>query len=142
MISPLLLLCLYIVFWPSPAWAVQAHGGAEGLISHQIGHLLFIIGMAFLLFRVHSGRLVGLGWREFKWFICLILLWNCLTFSGHWMRELVDTGKFLKTNSHIAGFQVTNTFDFIFYLTRLDHILLVPAFLFLFLALKRWGQTP
>ena len=28
-----------------PVYAVQGHGGSEGLVSHQVGHILFISGM-------------------------------------------------------------------------------------------------
>ncbi len=133
--------CLYASFWTTPAWAVQTHGGAEGLVSHQVGHILFFIGMVFLLVRQHQSRLTGPGWREFKVFLILVILWNCLTFIGHWFREVVDMDKFVQDNGHMVGYQITNTFDLIFYITRLDHILLVPAFLFLLMALRRWGQS-
>ncbi len=138
---PFFLPCLFIMFWPSTVWAVQAHGGAEGLVSHQLGHVLFIIGTVFLLSRMYFRHFRGPGWQEFKGFLWLLLFWNCLTFSGHWMREIVNTDKFIKANSHIVDFHATNIFDFIFYLTRLAHLLLVPAFLLLLIALKRWEQT-
>lgn len=136
------LLWLNGMLWATPAWAVQAHGGTEGLVSHQIGHVLFFVSMIFLLVQQHLRRLVGPGWREFKVFVILVILWNCLTFVGHWLREFVDMGKFVQDNGHTIGYQITNTFDFIFYLTRLDHILLVPAFLFLLMALRNWDQSP
>lgn len=134
-------LWIYVMLWVTPAWAVQTHGGTEGLVSHQIGHILFFIGMVFLLVQQYHSRLTGPGWREFKVFLMLVVLWNCLTFVGHWLREVVDMGKFVQDNGHTVGYQVTNTFDLIFYLTRLDHILLVPAFLFLLMALRRWDQV-
>ncbi len=123
-----------------PANAVQAHGGSEGLITHQVGHILFFIGMIFLLIQQTRIKLTGAGWPEFKVFIWLILCWNCLAFTGHWMNEVMDKGKYIKADGQTIGFQVANIFDFIFYLTRLDHILLVPAFYFLLLALKRWSH--
>ncbi len=132
-------LCLCL--WPTPAWAVQAHGGAEGLVSHQIGHILFFIGLLSLLIRLYQRRLSDAGWREFKVFLWLMILWNILTFSGHWMREIVVMDKFIKGNGHIAGFQATSTFDLIFYATRLDHIFLVPALCFLLMALRRWDHA-
>lgn len=135
------LLCLYVLSRATPAWAVQAHGGSEGLIAHQVGHILFFIGMIFLLIRQHRRNLTGSGWREFKIFLWLIILWNILTFSGHWMREVMDLGKLITIDKHIIGLQAMTPFDFIFYLTRLDHLVLVPAFLFLLIALKRWDNA-
>lgn len=123
-----------------PAFAVQQHGGAEGLVSHQIGHILFISGMIYLLYRVYHNRMTGPGWFEFKGFLWLIILWNILTFSGHWMRELVQSERFLKEGTQITAFTITDSFDALFYLTRLDHLLLVPSFLFLFFALHKWSR--
>ncbi|NIP99244.1 MAG: hypothetical protein GWO19_01335, partial [Nitrospinaceae bacterium] len=54
--------CLAIVFAATPVWAVQTHGGSEGLVAHQIGHLLFVLGMIYLLVRIHSMQLRGRGW--------------------------------------------------------------------------------
>ena len=123
-----------------PVYAVQQHGGAEGLVSHQIGHILFISGMSYLLYRVYHSRITGKGWLEFKSFLWLIILWNILTFAGHWMREIVNSEKFIKQGPHVTAFTITDTFDAFFYLTRLDHLLLVPSFILLFLALKKWRR--
>ena len=120
------------------AWAVQAHGGTEGLISHQIGHILFVIGMGYLLYRLYRTRVAGPGWFEFKGFLWLIITWNCVTFSGHWMNELIDQKKFTIVNGNIISFTIKTLPDFFFFLTRLDHLFLVPSFVFLLLALRKW----
>lgn len=124
----------------TPAWAVQQHGGAEGLVSHQIGHLLFIFGMGYMLYLVYHIGLTAAGWLHFKSFLRLILLWNFLTFSGHWLREFVDPDKFVKVDGQTVGYTISNFTDAVFYLSRLDHLVLVPAFLFLLLALKKWRR--
>lgn len=129
------------LFSASSVWAVQSHGGAEGLVSHQIGHFLFISGMVYLLIRFHLMRIQGKGWREFKAFIWLLVLWNLMTFSGHWMDELVSREKFIKSNGSTLSFVADNFLDVLFYLTRLDHLLLVPAFIFLLLALRKWRAS-
>lgn len=132
---------IYIALLPSSAFAVQTHGGPEGLVSHQLGHILFIVGTVSILSRIYYRHLRGPGWQEFKGFLWLLLLWNCLTFSGHWMRELVNPEKLIKVDNHIVDFRATTTLDLIFYLTRLDHLVLVPAFLLLFISLMRWEQA-
>ena len=48
-----------MVLFATPAWAVQTHGGIEGLVSHQVGHFLFVVGMIYLLVRIHSMQLQG-----------------------------------------------------------------------------------
>lgn len=131
----------FIIMLAGPAFAVQQHGGAEGLVSHQVGHILFITGMVYLLFRVYLNRITGPGWFEFKCFIWFIILWNILTFSGHWMREIVVPERFIKEGTQLTAFVITDTFDIFFYLTRLDHLLLVPSFLFLLFALQKWRHV-
>ncbi len=133
--------CLpFLAVWAEPALAVQQHGGAEGLVSHQIGHILFISGMIYLLYRIYHNRITGPGWFEFKIFLWLVIMWNILTFAGHWMSEIVDPEKFLKEKMRVTAFTITDTFDAFFYLTRLDHLLLVPCFLLLLLALQKWRR--
>ena len=127
--------------WAVPAFAVQAHGEPEGLVSHQVAHILFISGMIYLLYRVYSNRITGPGWFEFRGFLWLIISWNILTFTGHWMREFVNPDRFMKDGEHIISFAITDLFDAVFYLTRLDHLLLVPSFLFLVVALHKWRHA-
>ena len=125
-----------------PALAVQSHGGAEGLVSHQLGHILFLSGMIYLLVRIYHTDLNGPGWFEFESFLWLIVMWNLLTFTGHWLREIVDTNKFVSDNGHTASFTIASFTDLIFYISRLDHLVLVPAFIMLFRALAIWRRTP
>ncbi len=124
----------------SPAWAVQAHGGAEGLLSHQIGHLLFAAGMGYLLYRLRTMRQSGRGWPEFKTSIWLLIAWNVVTFTGHWMNEFITKEQFIKDQTTILSFSIANLPDAIYYLTRLDHLILVPSFAFLLLALRKRGM--
>lgn len=121
-----------------PAHATQQHGGAEGLISHQIGHILFLLGMCTILLSVCKRKLIGPGWPQFKIFLVSAILWNITTFSGHWAREYVAPEKFLSAEGLTRSFKVTTAVDAIFYFSSLDHIILAPAFLFLLLALRKW----
>lgn len=135
------ILSVFFQFLPDPAWAVQQHGGAEGLISHQVGHLLFIIGMFFLFFRLNrSSSRRDQGWIQFRLFIEMILFWNLLTFYGHWHREIISPDKFVLSGGKVTGFTISSLADGLFYLSRLDHLLLVPAFFFLMSALYKWSK--
>lgn len=136
------ILCIVMfLLMPDSVWAVQQHGGAEGLISHQIGHLLFIAGMLFLLYRLKGSTSSGPGWPEFKFFIGLIILWNILTFYGHWHHELISPDRFVRMQGKVTGMTISSPSDFFYYLSRLDHLLLVPAFLFLLSALNKWRKV-
>jgi len=128
-----------LLFSAAQAHAVQGHSGAEGLISHQLGHVLFTLAMVVLLFRLSRSQLLGPGWREFTGFLWVIISWNILTFTGHWMQHSIPPEQFIRHNGQVTGFLINNAFDLIFYLTRLDHLLLVPAFILLLLAVRNWG---
>jgi len=132
---------LLILTRTAPARAVQLHGGSEGLVAHQLGHLLFIVGMTYLLIHLARLGLTGPGWKAFRGFLWTIIAWNFLTFSGHWMDRLIAPDQFLTEGGRINGFTVNSFTDAFFYLTRLDHLLLVPAFFLLMLALRRLSRN-
>ncbi|MEN8136526.1 MAG: hypothetical protein ABFS18_13475 [Thermodesulfobacteriota bacterium] len=129
------------LLWPAAALAVQGHGGAEGLVAHQIGHALFVMGLCYLFYKIKLARFNEPGWVEFKAFLWVLIFWNMLTFTGHLMREFVAPGKFSKVAGHVVHMNINGPWDIFFYLTRLDHLLLVPAFFLLFLALRKWRAT-
>ena len=126
------------VFWAEPAHAVQVHGGHEGLISHQLGHILFASCMLFLLVTGARNKWSGFGWHRFKCFIRLIIFWNILTFSGHWLRTGIIDDKFVKLNGHVVGFRVDSFADVFYYFANLDHLILLPALLCLSVSLRKW----
>jgi len=129
-----------LAFAVEPVWAVQGHGYPEGLVTHQVGHLLFTGAMIYLLFQLHRIKLSRYDCFEFKIFLWLIIAWNFLTFSGHALDQSIDKTKFIYLNEEVVAFSVESFTDACFYLSRLDHLLLVPSFIFLLLALRKWGQ--
>ncbi len=135
------LLSVIFLLCADPALAVQHHGGAEGLASHQLGHLLFCAGIIFLLYRTYQAKHTESGWSEFRGFLWLIIAWNILTFSGHWLYELSSHSALNITDNIPSSFSVNNLYDALFYLTRLDHFLLVPALFLLLKALQKWRRA-
>jgi hypothetical protein len=121
-----------------PAWGVQSHGGPEGLVAHQLGHLLFVGGMVFLLIR---SRLDQPGWKSFRGFLWFIIGWNVLTFAGHLVEIAIPDGNFLTSGSVITGFLIDSAAALFVYLAQLDHFLLLPALLLLANALKQWVNS-
>lgn len=130
---------LLLLVQAGPAAAVQTHGGSEGLVAHQIGHLLLIAACVILVF--HSHRLLAEpGWRAFRFFFLLLIAWNLLTFVGHGLDEVIPPSRFLFQEGRRVGMLLTGPGDLLFYLTRLDHLLLAPAFWFLWRAIEGWRR--
>lgn len=136
------LLTALLVSIPATALAVQQHGGLEGLVAHQLGHLLFLTGMVFLLYRLRHPQtrplVEGRGWYAFRLFIWLIILWNLLTFYGHWHDEVISADKFVLVDGKRTALIINHPLDLLYYFSRLDHLILLPAFLCLLQALRRW----
>lgn len=130
-----------VVLGPGPAWAVQTHGGPEGLVAHQFGHVLFAAGMISLLGIGSRARWSGAGWSRFKAFLWLIVLWNGITFTGHLLDQAIDPGQFVREGGQILQFEAAGLVDWMYYLTRLDHVVLIPALFFLLAALRLWSRS-
>ena len=136
------LMTIGLILVASPAWAVQNHGGAEGLVAHQLGHLAFVGGIMVLLYYIRHNRLNDAGWRFFSLFFWLLLAWNSMAFTNHWLHNHIPPDHFIVNNGHCSAMTITNLTDLIFYLSAFDHLLLVPALLLLLLALRFWEKSP
>ena len=136
----LLAACIMYLAAAEPAWAVQSHGGIEGLVVHQLGHVLFAGGVVYLLYhqRRLKQRLKEYTSFEFTMFLWFMLAWNFLTFVGHALREYANPANFIYVDGELFAYTINDFADVLFYLSRLDHLLLVPSFIFLLLALKKW----
>jgi len=130
---------LIIILFPDTSYSIQAHGGSEGIVVHQLGHIFFLFS------------LLALGyWLKSKWALkgksklylrlsCLFLvLWNFDVIIMHFLDEqsgLINVSRntfdiYIKssTNSHIL--------EYLYYFGKMDHILCVPALFFLYKGLK------
>lgn len=128
-----------LLFFPGAALAVQHHGGMEGLVSHEIGHVLFMAGL--IMFLVWIRGYHEKGWPAFRSSLFLLLLWNVLTFSGHLLYEMQDGSGFIRDGGRTVAFHAGSAADLYLYLTRFDHVLLLPAMIFLFIALRQWSSA-
>ncbi len=137
-VGRLIVLLLFFILVAVPAHAVQVHGGIEGLVIHQIGHILFAGVMLFLLILGLKNHWCGAGWGRFRCFLKLIIVWNILTFTGHWLRLVIDDGKFVRLAGKTVGFRIESFVDAVFYLASLDHLILLPALICLAVALRQW----
>jgi len=130
---------LFFFLAVSPAHATQGHGGIEGLLVHQAAHILFALAMGFLAFRIKRDELpVRKGWRNVQYAAILFIFWNLDTVFVHFVDEQVKlvsvtrlaTGQ-LHITSPVPGLAV------MYYIAKLDHLLCVPAIVFLMVGLRQ-----
>ncbi len=129
--------CVFLVL-PDNAWALQSHGPPEGLYVHQMAHVHFFLALGYLYWDIRRSSFAGKGWRYLLIFCLFMICWNVVAFVGHAVAPHVD-GQTISTvggylNSRIIGPHTFHTI--IFYITKLDHFVLVPALFFLFLGMR------
>ncbi len=126
------------LLWADSALATQGHGGEEGLYSHQIAHLIFLVAMVYLCFQlVRSKDSVQRGWRWIFFSALLFLLWNADALFVHAYREFLGPQNFSGDFFGLPrNFYAESLLDFFYYLGRFDHVLFFPALLFLFLGIR------
>ncbi len=130
------LLAMLII--PDAAWALQSHGPPEGIYVHQMAHAFFFSSLVFLYRDLRHSASKSKGWNYLRMFCLLMLVWNIVSFTGHAVATQLAP-------EHIAGAasyfhsRLLGPMDLtkvLFYITRFDHLLLVPALFFLCIGLR------
>ncbi|RMG01978.1 MAG: hypothetical protein D6726_08470 [Nitrospirae bacterium] len=125
----LLIQVLLVLFFPAVALATQEHGGSEGLVAHELGHIFFIFSMTYLYLKIRSSRTGSKGIRWIGRSAVVFVFWNIVTFVTHIVREMIPSDAFRGDAIHITGAP-----SVIWYIGSLsEHLFLVAAIL-LFLA--------
>ena len=130
------------LFFPPAAVALQAHAAPEGLYVHQIGHVLFALAMVGFALRIRSSRLHGQkSWRLMEVGAHLFALWNLWAFCGHLVTLYVPGADFVMDGSSFdAALLLRSPVDILYYILKLDHLLCIPALLYIYLALKKMSS--
>ena len=134
----------WMLFDPEIARATQGHGGIEGVYIHQMAHIFFIISMGVLIYWLKErGLAKETGWRLIQYSALFFILWNLDAILVH---SLDDQFEIINAQ-RIGTWQIliNDRFDnaylkIIYYFAKLDHLLCVPALLFLFFGLKRLAK--
>jgi len=131
----------YLLLCAAPAAATQTHGGAEGLIAHQLAHLFYLVSMGILVYWLRKRQLVSRsGWRLIQFAALFLILWNINAFFVHLLDEtpgLIRSERVGTWEIYITTRPGLEPLAGIYYLAKLDHLLCVPALLCLYLGLKR-----
>ncbi len=127
-----------IVLLPTSAWALQTHGAPEGIIVHQLAHVFYAGALAYLFWDLRRTATQGRGWRLLQIFCLLMIGWNVLAFVGHQTHLAMESTDFSHEFGYLSSVMLGpfSAAKLINYFARLDHLLLVPALIFLFLSLR------
>ena len=124
---------------PSPALAIIPHWDPkEAFFIRQFSYLFFMIAMVFFIYELRQEKIQQhRGFRLLAWGSAFFALWNldCFfaqLFALHFPAQAVKGAP--------GGFSqrlvMANWGNWITYVTKLDHLLLVPAFLYFYWGIK------
>ena len=129
-----------LIFLPVDGYATQLHASAEGIITHQMGHFFFLFSMAALIFTVTGKELdKQKGWRLIQYSAFFFILWNLDAIAAHFFDNQIHAVKI--ENITIWKMRIITNNDssllaWFYYVLKLDHLLCVPAMLFLYKGLS------
>jgi len=134
------LIILLITMSADPALATQGHAGIEGVWVHQFAHLFFLFSMLLLIYWLRQAGLVKMpGWRYIQYAALFFILWNVDTMLVHFLDEQIHAVRI----EHLGNWRIRviaagdgNWLAALYYLVKLDHLLCVPAMVFLMLGLR------
>jgi hypothetical protein len=132
-----ILLCLLL---SENAHALQLHAQGGGIITHQIGHLFFLFSMIVLIFTIrdkypdyHS------GWQKIQYACFFFILWNLDALAAHFLDNQINVVSMIpiSINEMVISTQTDSALlAWVYYILKLDHLLCVPAMIFLYLGLS------
>ena len=130
-----------ILIIAEPAFATQAHSAPEGLYAHQLAHIFFIISMGVLIYWLRARQLVlSPGWKYIQYSALFFILWNLDAFTVHLLEEqiaVIDIQRINLWQINITAAEHSKALVWLYYFAKFDHLLCVPALLFLYFGLRR-----
>jgi hypothetical protein len=130
---------------PSPAYAFIPHWDPrEAFFIRQLAYLFWALAMVSFIFALRQANLQHhRGFRWLAWAAVFFALWNVDCFIGQFIALAMNsqggagltTGTGVDPNSSRIGL-------WFHYLTKLDHLLLVPAFLCFYLGIRAFSKDP
>jgi hypothetical protein len=130
---------LAAILWPIDALATQGHAGIEGVWVHQFAHLFFLFSMMLLIYWLRRAGLVKMpGWRYIQYAALFFILWNIDTILVHFLDEQILAVRVENIGNwqiHVSAAGDRTWLAALYYLAKMDHLLCVPAMIFLMLGL-------
>ncbi|MEA3438165.1 MAG: hypothetical protein U9R43_17000 [Thermodesulfobacteriota bacterium] len=130
----------WTILSPDTALATCDYGRPEGVHTHQLAHIFFIISMGILIYRMRIKKpQLSSGWKFIQYSAIFFILWSLDAFAVHFMDAQFSIIQ-IKT---IGPWQIkindcfnNNLLKFFYYLFRMDYLLFLPAFIFLYFGLR------
>ena len=131
---------LVVMLTPAAALATQGHAGIEGVWVHQFAHVFFLFSMLLLIYWLRQADLVKMrAWRYIQYAALCFILWNIDTMLVHFLDEQVQAVSVKNLGNWQIQVLAVNDNAWlarVYYLIKLDHLLCVPAMVFLMLGLR------
>jgi hypothetical protein len=136
-------LSLGLLTCPTPALAIIQHWDPrEAFFIRQFAYLFFMLAMLVFIYELHQGRLSHKrGFRLLVWASAFFALWNLDGFLGQIFAMYFEAPVILSEPgswSHRLGMATLG--NWLNYFTKLDHLLLVPAFACFYLGLRAFRR--
>ena len=131
----------WTILCPDPALATCDYGRPEGVHTHQLAHIFFIISMGILIYRLRGKKPnLSSGWKFIQYSAIFFILWSLDAFAVHFMDEQFNIIQ-IKTIG-LWQIKINDCFDnnllkVFYYLARMDYLLFIPAVFFLYYGLMR-----
>jgi|SRR5665647_2504242 len=139
----LLLPLIMAIILPGDALALQVHSEPEGVYVHQMAHLYYIFALGYFFWDIRRTSFTGRGWRYLQLFCILMTCWNMIAFVGHLAEAYLDPQALQQTDCYLQ-IRLLSPFtlnEYLYFITKLDHLIYVPALFFLFLGLRSFYHS-
>ncbi len=131
----------WTILYPDPALATCEYGLPQGVHTHQLAHIFFIISMGILIFRLRGKNThLSSGSRFIQYSALFFILWSLDAFTVHFLSvqfNIIQVKTIGPLQIKIKDCFDCNLLKFFYYLARMDYLLFMPAFIFLYYGLKR-----
>ena len=135
----IIICCLFLLLFPgNMAIATQLHVTSEGIITHQIGHTMFLFSMGVLIFTIRGKRLDSQkGWQMIQLGAFFFILWNLDALFAHMLdNQIMVVSTQTLSFSTIEIYSESPLIAWVYYFLKLDHLLCVPAMFFVYRGLS------
>ncbi|KAB2887702.1 MAG: hypothetical protein F9K32_19065 [Desulfobulbaceae bacterium] len=134
---------LSLILFCQDAWALQTHGGSEGVVVHQLAHIQYLGALGYLLWDIRRSGFAGVGWLYLQRFCWLMMIWNGIAFVGHFAQMALPDGAISTEDGYLSALLLlpVSFGHWIYYVTALDHLVITPALFFLFLAMRSFSRA-